>query len=119
MHRNSRRQPLFAISIWNCYDGVKEGIPKTNNYVEGWHRKFSTLLGADHPSIWKFIDNLKNEQSLNELELNQLISGTHPIQRNKTYKDVAKKISNIVGKYQEMPILDYLKGISNNLKLQV
>jgi hypothetical protein len=51
IHRNSRREPLFPISLWNCFHAVKEGIPKTNNHVEGWHRKFSSLLSASHPSI--------------------------------------------------------------------
>jgi hypothetical protein len=56
---------------------------------------------------------------LNEKELNQLMSGMHPIQLNKAYKDAAEKISNLVEKYNDIPILVYLEGISNNFKLQV
>jgi len=53
--RGRRRQPQFQINLWNYYEAVKDGIPKTNNLVEGWHRGFSQLLSAHHPNIWKFI----------------------------------------------------------------
>ncbi len=61
--------PLFALSLWNCYTAVTDNLPKANNSVESWHRGFSQLLGAHHPSIWKFIDGLKKEQSLNKLKI--------------------------------------------------
>jgi hypothetical protein len=72
------------------------------------------MLGADHPSIWKFIDGLKNEPSLNEEDVNQLISGFHPIQRNKQYKDISENILNFAKNYRNIPILTYLEGISNH-----
>jgi hypothetical protein len=65
--RNRCRQPLFPISLWNCHEAAKSGLPRTNNSVEGRHRGFNELVGSSHPSIWKFIDDLKREQSLNEL----------------------------------------------------
>ena len=34
--------------------------------VEGWHGKFQELMGIRHPSIWRFIDMLKDEQQSNE-----------------------------------------------------
>jgi hypothetical protein len=61
--RNQCRNPIFAHSLWNCYEATLEDLPKTNNSVEGWHRGFSQLLGAYHPTIWKFIDVVKKEQS--------------------------------------------------------
>ncbi len=73
--RGRRRQPQFQINLWNCYEAVKDGIPKTNNSVEGWHRGFSQLLSAHHPNIWKFIKGLKKEQSVNELKVEQYIAG--------------------------------------------
>ena len=45
--------------------GVKDGLPKTNNSVEGWHNEFGSLLAANRPSIWKFIEGLQKQQSLN------------------------------------------------------
>lgn len=31
-----------------------------NNTVEEWHMGFSSLLDANHTSIWKFIEGQKN-----------------------------------------------------------
>lgn len=33
-----RKQPKYDHGLWNCYDGVLQNLPRTNNYVEGWHR---------------------------------------------------------------------------------
>ena len=114
---NRRREPSFPLSDWNCYDSVKDGIAKTNNSVEGWHRKLPTLLGADHPTIWKFIKGLKEEQSMNEKDFNQYISGMDPSTTRKTYKDIANHINNVVQDYQGRYIMDYLRGIAYNLDL--
>ena len=35
--RRSRRQPCFPPSMWNMYDRLSEGLPRTNNSVEIWH----------------------------------------------------------------------------------
>jgi hypothetical protein len=50
--RNIRRPPVFDLKLWNQYDITQAGLPKTNNYIEGWHRAFLSLLGAFHPTIW-------------------------------------------------------------------
>ena len=30
--------------------------PRTNNICEGWNNRFHTLVGQDHPSMWKLIE---------------------------------------------------------------
>ncbi|KAG8180604.1 hypothetical protein JTE90_018222 [Oedothorax gibbosus] len=30
-----RREPLFPIEMWNCFSSVVDGLPKTNNSIEG------------------------------------------------------------------------------------
>lgn len=70
--RNGRRDPRFAISLWNVQDRIENGLPRTNNTVEGWHRSFQSGVGAHHPNIWRFLDVLKREQSLNELNISQM-----------------------------------------------
>ena len=83
--RGRRRQPVFAHEIWNTFVATTEGRARTNN-VEGWHRRFSSLLGAHHPSLWKFNDVLKQEQTEHtEFQLNQLMVGTPaPAKRRNT-----------------------------------
>ena len=60
-------QPLFDLALWNMYDQTIGDLLRTNNAVEGWHRRFQANIGAYHPNFWKFIDILKREQSLNHV----------------------------------------------------
>jgi hypothetical protein len=117
--RNKRRQPLFPISLWNCHEAAKSGLPRTNNSVEGWHRGFNQLLGSSHPTIWKFIDDLKKEQSLNEMKIEQYIAGQHPPVSRKVYRNTAQRVEDIVKDYENRNILDFLRGIAHNFNLQV
>lgn len=115
----TRRHPLFPIKIWNCHSASKQGLPKTNNSVEGWHRGFSTLLGVSHPTLWKFIDDLKREQKLNELKIEQYIAGQHPPKSRKIYRDTAQKIEDLVYDYENRDLIDFLRGIAHNFNLQI
>lgn len=76
--RGQRRLARFEMALWNCYDGVKDGLPKTNNSVKGWHNEFDSLLAANHPSIWKFSEELQKQQSLNEMKIIQHLAGRNP-----------------------------------------
>jgi hypothetical protein len=94
-------------------------IPKTNNAIEGWHRGFSQLLGAHHPSIWNFIKGLQKEQSMTELKLEQYGAGLLPPAGRQVYRASARRIRNIVATYTRRDILGYLRGIAHNFNLQV
>ena len=104
--------------MWNQYDSVLQDVPKTNNNIEGWHRRFSSLLGGQHPTIWKFIEVLKKEESLTEFQINQYAAGTLP-RTNKVSTAVAKRVKNQVTQYNRQNVLDYLNALSNNINLNV
>jgi hypothetical protein len=116
---NRRRPPTYKHSLWNCYDSTLDGLPKTNNAVEGWHLSFSNLLCAHHPTIWKFINGLKQEQSLNDFKINQYLAGEEPPAQRRKYRECAKRITTIVQDYGQRPLLDYLVGIAYNFSLNV
>ena len=40
-------------------------------HAEGWHRGFNSMLRCSNPTIWKFPDCVKAEQSLTDLKKNQ------------------------------------------------
>ncbi|KAE9528681.1 hypothetical protein AGLY_012256, partial [Aphis glycines] len=70
-----RRAPTFPIKIWNMFNAVIQGSPRTNNAVVGWHRAFNSALGANHVTVWKFISMLKREHGLQEAKIEQQIAG--------------------------------------------
>jgi hypothetical protein len=117
--RGRRRAPMFPHQTWNTHQATMDSDARTNNSVEGWHRRFSVLVGAHHPSFWKFVEKIKNEQSHTEHYLNQLESGVPSQSKRKKYKDLDKRILNIVEKYSSIPLTTYLIGIAQNLSFSV
>ena len=114
--RNSRRAPQFSISLWNVYNRVEDGLPRTNNTDKGWHRSFQSNVGAHHPTIRRFLDVLKREQSLNEVNITQIVAGYAPNPQQKQYLDSAARISVVVRDLPNRHILTYLHRIANNLQ---
>jgi len=117
--RHRRRSPRYAIDLWNCHDAVVDGIPKTNNNIEGWHRRFSSLIGASHPTIWKFIDALKKEESLVKFKLNQYEAGIPRPLQSRIYRVCAERVQSSVNQYDHSNILEYLNTLSHNINLNV
>ena len=69
--------PNFPIQMWNMFHWAHEKLHRTNNYIEGWHRKLQSICMCYHPTFWKFIKLLKKEQTLNRLDMIQTENG-HP-----------------------------------------
>src|SRR5688572_8269078 len=109
VRKGGRSAPLHA--LWNCFDAVLQDLPRTKNSVEGhWHRVVSELIGANHPTIWKFIDALKAEQNMNELKIEHLRTITRSISKNLHRDSLLQK------EFKKcLPILDYIRGIGHNL----
>ena len=42
--RARRAPPLLAIEIWNVRGRFTDGLPRTNNSVEAWHRSFQQTV---------------------------------------------------------------------------
>jgi len=105
--------------LWNCHQATADGISRTNNSVEGWHKRFSSLLGGPHPTIWRFIDAIKEEQSVTEMKINQLVAGIPSQPRRRKYRNLEKRLLNIVENYENQSVSEYLLGIAHNVKFQI
>jgi len=117
--RRGRRQPTYAIGMWNMYQRSEDELPKTNNSVEGWHRSFQSNVGSFHPTIWKFIGFIQREQALQEVHCSQFLAG-HPLQPSrKKYADSNARSLPVVRNYNERNVFHYLRGIAHNLSFQV
>ena len=112
-----RRAPLFDLALWNMYDQTIGDFPRTNNAVEGWHRRFQANVGAYRPNFWKFIDILKREQSLNHVNISQARAGHQPEPQRRRYQDSNRRIKNIVQDYHNRDRLQYLRGLAHNISM--
>ncbi|CAF2052943.1 unnamed protein product [Rotaria magnacalcarata] len=48
--RVGRKDPQFAHQLWNVYDRIIAGVPRSNNAVEGWHNAFASRVSINHPN---------------------------------------------------------------------
>ena len=111
--RGRRTGASLLPQIWCQFENAKEMRQKTNNAVEGWHRAIKGSLGYVHPTIFKFIDFLRREQSAAENKLISLQAGKE-FPKNARYQKNALRIKNILEGYQNNRIELALNGLSNN-----
>lgn len=107
--------PRFPHEQWSCYSRVIGGLPLSNNSVEGWHHSFNRHVGSSHPSIWTFIEKLKDQQSQTEFELNQVSAGIQIRKQKIKYKQRYLRLARLVQQYNSLPIILFLRGISSNI----
>ncbi|KAL4112905.1 hypothetical protein QTP88_016624 [Uroleucon formosanum] len=97
---NRKRSPQFDFCMWNCYDSVLKHQPRTNNAVEGWHHAFNSALAENHVTMWiiktYIINLLKQEQSLQEVKMEQSLSGESSSKKRKKYNDYDERLFKIV-----------------------
>ena len=65
----------FPIASWNHY--ATEG-PRTNNHVEGWHKKLNVAAGKTHPNVFEIVEVFQQEQAMTEVTLQQLAGWSNP-----------------------------------------
>uniref|UniRef100_A0A915DQQ6 Bystin n=1 Tax=Ditylenchus dipsaci TaxID=166011 RepID=A0A915DQQ6_9BILA len=53
------RPAVFPAQLWSCYQRTVDGEDRTNNFAEASHRRLQTYLDVDHPSLGRFLEELK------------------------------------------------------------
>ena len=74
-------------------------------------------VGAYHPNFWKFIDILKREQNLIQVNIAQARAGHQPEPQRRRYLDSNQRIKNIVQDYHNRDIMQYLRGLAHNISM--
>ncbi|CAN7984762.1 unnamed protein product, partial [Ixodes hexagonus] len=87
--RLRRCAPKFPPRIWNMHVATMTGDHRTNNLAEAWDRKFSSMVGHCHPTIWRAIDALQSQQASVATVMTQEMAGHPPKKRTKRiYKEM-------------------------------
>ena len=108
----SSTSPLFDKDTWNQYDACQAGVPRSSNLAEGWHNGFRSLVGCAHPTVWKFLDALKLEQSLTDLKITQHLMRQPLEPRQPKWIRFDQRLNAVIENYDEYDdILTYLKVI--------
>ena len=93
--------------------------PRTNNASEGWNNKFHSLVGQDHPSVWKLIETLQRECACVSAVLLQDERGVRPKKRvKKVYIELQTRLRNLCEDRisERKSIVEFLRGVSSNLR---
>ena len=119
--RRHRKAPLFDKSIWNVKRRTEEGIPRTNNKLEAWHRTFQGMFDSPHPSIMRFFTAIQKEQNLQASDLIKFKSGQEVQKQEKRYKEMDGRIRTLLRRYREDIISkkDFIRGVGYNITLNV
>jgi len=101
------------------YQETLNGNARTNNYCEGFHKGLSYIIGAQHPTFWRFVEGLRKVQRKQEFTLSQTMAGSQPPPKKRKYKDYESRLKNVVSSYNDQNILDYLLNVASNLRFHV
>ena len=107
-----RRAPMFPIELWNQYERTMSDMPRTNNSIEAWHNRMQSLVGAYFPHVFRFIDSIKKEQSLNKNTITQILSGHPPPPKRRKHVKLDDRIKTVVQGQQGRDTVGVLKSIA-------
>ena len=82
-YRFRRTPPLYPIEMWNVHEATMTHGDRTNNFCEGWNNGFQSQVGHKHPSIWRAIQHLKEDEAMAYTMLIQEARGQPPQKRQK------------------------------------
>jgi hypothetical protein len=100
VYNNWINEPLFPISMWNHFETKNK--PRTNNHVEGYNNALNKLLKS-HPNIYKFIEEIANEESTQHIRFCRLKNGRLQ-ERHRDRSDVERDLN--IANYQK----EFLNG---------
>ena len=86
---------MFPIAMWNTVERTEDDLTRTNNNIEGWYHRFNLNVDGKHPTLWKFIESLQQEETIVRAEVAQLLGG-HPVTQKEKYRNSTIRIKNIV-----------------------
>ncbi|CAF0837624.1 unnamed protein product [Brachionus calyciflorus] len=108
------KEAQFPIKLWNVNQRTHESIPRTNNFVESWHKAFSNMLNK-HPLIYSLINSFISEQKRVESSLLKLKTGIE-YKRKPKYVLLDNRIKSILKSYDKNNIEEILIYLSLLMK---
>ena len=96
-----RVKPRFQHVLWNVYHRILEGLPRSNNSMEGFNRGFNSQIMCSKPNIWKLLEALQREESLHYQKLVNVCSGGLAGQKKRVkYLNLDLKLENLAKEFR-------------------
>ena len=94
---------------------VLNNLPRSNNFVEGFHNALRSSVTSMHIHIWKLCAALKKEEGISQTKIAHLRRGDRP-SRKKTYEVIDVRLKTQVKEYRNgNNFLQFFRDIARNL----
>lgn len=106
--------PLFRPSIWSIFETNANGIPRTQNNIEAWHRRWNSLVGASHVGILKILKFIKDEQKTVQVNINKYAnsSTTSNLMNKPSSNEIA--LQTIINNRAQKTLIEYLNSLTHH-----
>ena len=112
-----RSLPLFPPDFWSVADNIDNAFPCTQNTIEKWHRRWETVVGLAHVSVFRIIQEIQKEQNHVQLEIESIVRGApRPTPRRQAYMR-EMRIQTVFNDRSNRSLMEFLRGIAHNMSL--
>ena len=92
-------------------------IPRTQNIVEAWYRRWETLVGESHIGLFTIIIEIQREQQQVEYQIECIIRGEQRKKQKRSLIERENRIMSIFNDRSNRSLMEYLRGITYNLSI--
>ena len=107
---STTRRPSYPIERWNQRDRILQELMTTNNNIEGFHHGFITLVGYNNPTIWDWIDAVKDRETLAFTDTWRHLSNQKPEKRYPAAVNRQVLLKAHLPNFSTLDIFNYLDG---------
>lgn len=102
---NENHNPKF----WSVYKRTKDGLPRTTNSLEGYHRHLNCVLNTNNPSVLQFGEGILLEYQFNCKKMNDSIKNYWSNYNIKKIEMTELKL--VIENFEAYYDVEYLKAI--------
>lgn len=113
----SRLQPLFPPALWSIERNINLHLPRTQNSVEAWHRRWNSLMDNKKLGLYNCLKKLIEEQNTTAHKIERILSKIPQTPPKKKIKLQQNAIGAIVKNKNNMSILDFVRAIAINTRV--
>ena len=103
---------LFPIETWNQVEAAANGIARTNNVCEWWHNNLQSLLQCSHPTMWRFLEGIRNDCVKQKAAFLQGVAGAQA-PSEKRYRVLRERTMRAMATYGQTDVLTFLHAIAH------
>lgn len=114
----ARRSPQFPPSMWSVAELMDGGLPRSQNNLEAWHRRFGSLAHNKHLGVIKCIELFREEEHSVSIQIERLEAGMM-VQSDAALSQREARIKAVYRDRENRTTSEFLRSLAHNIKFQV